>query len=152
VSTGVSGIKASTISLPLSEQILSPTLVKRVVLQPAVLNYNHQDSLQLIQQLSAQPKENKPVANVVIGKIEVALEDVAHWLAKAQTVLLKGPAIIASLGTLFVAVDKVLSDASTDLSNPVGLINIPMDVQQFADLKLVWTDIKAAFASAGVKI
>jgi hypothetical protein len=108
-------------------------------------------SLQLVRQLSQQPKEPK-MANVVIGKIEVALEDVAHWLSKAQALLIKGPAVIASLGTLFVAVDKVLSDATTDLSNPLGLVNIPMDVQQFTDLKAVWADIKAAMATAGVKI
>ena len=92
------------------------------------------------------------MANVVIGKVEVALEDVAHWLSRAQQVIIKGPAIVTALGTLFVAVDKVLADASLDLSNPVGLVNIPMDIQQFADLKTVWTDIKNAFSAAGVKI
>lgn len=92
------------------------------------------------------------MANVVIGKIEVALEDVAHWLSKAQQLILKGPAILTSLGTLLVAVDKVLADVSLDVSNPTGLINIPMDMQQLADLKAVWTDIKTAFGSAGVKI
>ena len=92
------------------------------------------------------------MANVVIGKIEVALEDVLHWVSKVQSVLLKGPAIITALGVILTAVDKVINDAQVDVANPIGLINIPMDLQQLADVKLVWTDIKAAFTAGGVKI
>lgn len=92
------------------------------------------------------------MANVLIGKIEVALEDVAHFLAGAQTLILNSPAIITALGTLLVATDKVLSDAQTDLTNPTNLINIPIAAQQLADIKLVWTDIKALWAKAKVSI
>lgn len=91
------------------------------------------------------------MANVVIGKVEVVLEDVLHFFAKVQTVVLKGPQIIVSLTVLLTAVDKVINDVQLDVANPVGLINVPMDAQQLADVKAIWPDIKAVFASAGFK-
>lgn len=92
------------------------------------------------------------MANVVIGKIEVALEDVLHWVSKVQTVILKGPAIITALGVILQQVDKVIADVTLDASAPITLLNVQIDTQQLADIKLVWADIKTAFTAAGVKI
>lgn len=92
------------------------------------------------------------MANAVIGKIEVVLEDVFSFLKKTQQVVLKGPTVILALSNLFTAVEKVVTDVSGDVANPTGLINIQMDINQFNDLKAVWADIKAAFAAIGIKI
>ena len=77
--------------------------------------------------------------------IEVAFEDILHWLVKAQNLTLKGPAIIAAVTAILSAVDKVVVDASLDVAAPADLINIPMDVQQLQDIKAVWADIMALF-------
>jgi hypothetical protein len=77
--------------------------------------------------------------------IEVAFEDILHWLSKAQALTLKGPQIIAAVTVILQAVDKVVLDAQTDVASPTSLINIPMDLQQLQDIKAVWPDIKALF-------
>jgi len=91
------------------------------------------------------------MANVLIGKIEVALEDVLHFFQKAEQIVLKGPKVISAVVTLFSAIEKVVVDASVDISNPATLINVPLDIQQFNDVKAVWPDIKAILISAGIK-
>ena len=92
------------------------------------------------------------MANVVIGKIEVALEDVLHWLAGVEKVVLETPKIITSVSVVLIAVGKVISDASTDFSNPTQLINIPIMASQLADIKSVWADIVNVFKTAKVTL
>jgi hypothetical protein len=77
--------------------------------------------------------------------IEVAFEDILHWLVKAENIVLKSPTEIAAVTAILQAVGKVINDASLDVANPTGLINIPMDVAQLADVKAVWADISALF-------
>ena len=96
-------------------------------------------------------KESK-MANVIIGKIEIALEDVAHWLKGVGEVVLKGPAIVTALGVLFAQLDKVISDVEVDVANPLAIVNVGLTNQTLTDLKDVWADVKAVFAAAGVKI
>ena len=88
---------------------------------------------------------NAQIATKGGGVIEIAFEDILHWLTRAQTLVLKGPALITALTVLLQAVDKVVLEAQTDVSNPIGLINIPMDIQQFNDVKVVWADVKTTF-------
>lgn len=83
--------------------------------------------------------------------IEVAIEDILHWFSKVEQVVLKGPHIIMAIGTLLAAVEKVLADVQIDVANPIGLINISVDAQQLADVKVIWPDIKAVFTAAGIK-
>jgi len=92
------------------------------------------------------------MANVVIGKIEVALEDVFHWLTSAKTFVIKSPTILAALVTILVAVGKVVEDVKMDFSNPIAVFNIPLSGQQLTDIKSVWADIKELFLDFGWKI
>ena len=77
--------------------------------------------------------------------IEVAFEDILHWLVKVQALTLKGPQIIAAVTAVLSAAGKVIEDASLDAAAPTTILNIPMDAQQLQDVKVVWTDIKALF-------
>ena len=77
--------------------------------------------------------------------IEVAWGDILSFLNKAQQIVVKGPQVIAGVTVILQAVDKVVADGSLDVSNPVGIINIPMDVAQFQDVKAVWEDVKSTF-------
>jgi hypothetical protein len=92
------------------------------------------------------------VANVLIGKVEVALEDVAHWLSGVSQVVLKGPAIVTALASLLSALDQTVLNTATDISQPTTLLQISVQTQLITDLKSVWTDIKAVFSAAGFKI
>lgn len=79
------------------------------------------------------------------NKIEIAFEDILHWLVKAQSLTLKGPAIIAAVSAILSATSTVVEDAALDAATPTTLLNIPIDAGQLQDIKLVWTDIKALF-------
>jgi hypothetical protein len=92
------------------------------------------------------------MANVVIGKVEVVAEDVLSWINKiAKGITIKGPAAILALTNLITAIDKVAVDVSTDTANPLTLLNIAIDEQQFADIKAVLPDIKILFTDLGIK-
>jgi len=92
------------------------------------------------------------MANVVIGKIEVALEDVVHWLSGVHNFVLKSSTVVTALAQVVVAVGVVVEDAAADFSNPTGMTSIVLQNKQLQDLKTAWADIKAAFAAAGIHI
>lgn len=99
-----------------------------------------------------EEKEGIKVANVLIGKIEVALEDVIQWLGGVHNFVLKSSTVVTALAQVVVAVGAVVEDAQADFSNPSGMTSITLQNQQLQDLKAVWADVKAAFAAAGIKI
>jgi hypothetical protein len=82
--------------------------------------------------------------------VEVAAEDVLHFIAGAEKVLALAPAELAAIGAVLGAVDKAVTDASAAATE--GFINVPLDITVFTDLKTVWTSIQAAFTKAGVNI
>lgn len=85
--------------------------------------------------------------------IEVALEDIVHFFANFnQELKLKGPSVLTSFAALVEAADKVAIDAAGDVSNPATLINIPMDIQQFTDVKAVVPEFKTLLSNIGIKI
>lgn len=90
-------------------------------------------------------------ANVVLGKVEVALEDVWHWFSKAQQIVLKGPAILMALTVLIQGVEKVIADVAADAANPLALVNVQITNQQLIDVQAVIPEIKAVLVAAGVK-
>ena len=92
------------------------------------------------------------MANVVIGKIEVALEDVIHWLGGVHNFVLKSSTVVTALAQVVVAVGAVVEDTAADFSNPTGMTSITLQNTQLQDLKTVWADVKAAFTAAGINI
>jgi hypothetical protein len=96
-------------------------------------------------------QEEKKVANVILGKIEIAAEDVLRFLSVTQTAILKGPAVLSALATLIGGLDKVVVDIQVDAANPLQLLNVPFTMQQLADIKAVLPEIKATLTAAGYK-
>ena len=92
------------------------------------------------------------MANVVIGKIELALSDVAHWLSGVQQVILKGPTIITALAALFSELATVVTEAETAVETPTVVLTATFQTSTIIALKAVWPDVVAVFKAAGVNI
>lgn len=92
------------------------------------------------------------MANVVIGKIELALSDVAHWLSGVQQVILKGPTIITALGSLLSELATVVASAETAVETPAVVLTATFQASTIAALKAVWPDVVAVFKAAGITI
>jgi hypothetical protein len=81
--------------------------------------------------------------------IEVAAEDVLGWLNKAEQKITVAPAAVAALGVILGGIQKVVSDVSADVSNPVNLTLLPA---QISDIKAVWPEVQAFAKTLGINI
>ena len=92
------------------------------------------------------------MANILVNiekGVEIAAEDVLGFLGKAQAKLVTSPSVVAALGVLLGAVQKVVADVSADAANPVNITLLPAQLQ---DLKAVWPDVEAFATSLGIKL
>ncbi len=91
------------------------------------------------------------MANILVNiekGIEIGAEDALRWLSGANKAIQATPAVIAALATLVGAIEKPLSELAGAAANP---LNIPLDVQTVADLKAVWSQLKAFLKTLGIK-
>ena len=92
------------------------------------------------------------MANIVVNiekGIEIGAQDALKWLSGANKAMQATPAVIAALATLIGAVEKPLSELAGAAANP---LNIPLDVQTVADLKVVWPQLQAFLKTLGIKL
>jgi hypothetical protein len=93
------------------------------------------------------------MANIFVNiekGIEVAAEDVLHFIAGADKALALTPAVVAGLGTILGAVSTAVT-ASESAAQGSGL-NIALDQAAWTDIKAIWPDIVAFAKSIGIKL
>lgn len=91
------------------------------------------------------------MANILVSMekgIEIGAEDVLKWLTGAGKAVHAAPKVIAALAILAVAMERPLAELAGAAANP---LNIPLDIQTAADLKVVWPEVKLFLVSLGVK-
>lgn len=82
--------------------------------------------------------------------IQVAAEDVLHFVSKAQAVIAASPVVIAALGTILGAV--ATAAANTAAAAQAGGLNITFDEQAWASILAVWPDVKAFAKDLGISL
>ena len=80
--------------------------------------------------------------------VEVAAEDVLHWVKGLEKVVTAAPEVLAALAVLAASVERPLMDLAVVSANP---LNIPMDLQTANDLRAAWPAVKAFLGSMGAK-
>jgi len=91
------------------------------------------------------------MANILVSMekgIEIGAEDALKWLTGAGKAVHAAPKVIAALAILAVAMERPLAELAGAAANP---LNIPLDIQTAADLKVVWPEVKLFLVSLGVK-
>lgn len=91
------------------------------------------------------------MANILVSMekgIEIGAEDALKWLTGAGKAVHAAPKVIAALAILVVAMERPLAELAGAAANP---LNIPLDIQTAADLKVVWPEVKLFLVSLGVK-
>ena len=82
--------------------------------------------------------------------VEVAAEDVLHWLGGAAKTITLAPKVLAAIAILLGAIGKAVTDGTAAAAQDG--INLPLDLQTWNDIKAVWPDVKTVAEDLGIKL